>query len=204
MSPQISEHESRSRRRGDNLTNSIYTAVIEILRKDGYKELTFQSIARTARTSRAVLYRRWEPMFDLAHEFVRYKFARVLDGDLIDVIEDTGSLRGDLVMLLKLHQTVYTEIGREIMNVVLFEMSQNNNKVIELGKNAAKSNVATMQKLLEFAKNRGEAVKEVSDTTLVLPFNLLRMEYMFSLETVDESKIEKLVDEILLPVFKLY
>ena len=203
MSRLTSEKESRLRRRGDNLTSSIYSAVIDILQKDGYRELTFQAIARVAKTSRAVLYRRWESMFDLVHEFVKYKFATVFDGDLIDVIEDTGSLRGDLIMLLKLHQTIYTEIGREVMNVVLFEISQNNSKVIDFGKNAALKNLAVMRRLLEFAKNRGEAVKELSDTTLILPFNLLRLEYMFSLEVVDEKKLEKMVDEILLPVFKL-
>ena len=203
MSSQTTEQESRTRRRGDNLTNSIYKAVIDILQKDGYRELTFQAVARAAKTSRAVLYRRWETMFDLVHEFVKYKFATVLGGDLIDMIEDTGSLRGDLIMLLKLHQTIYTEIGREIMNVVLFEMSQNNSKIIDTGKSAAQKNVAVMLKLLEFSKNRGEAVKEVSNTTLGLPFNLLRLEYMFSLDIVDDEKIEKVVDEILLPVFKL-
>ena len=98
--PKVKEQESRLRRRGENLTNNIYKAVIDILRKDGYRELTFQAVARAAKTSRAVLYRRWETMFDLIHEFVKYKIATVFDGDLIDVIEDTGSLSGDLIITI--------------------------------------------------------------------------------------------------------
>ena len=57
-----------------------------------------------------------------------------------------------------------------------------------------------MQKLLKNAKSRGEKIKEVSDITLALPFNLLRMEYLLY-KYVDDDRVALFVDEILLPVF---
>ncbi|MCL2772163.1 MAG: TetR/AcrR family transcriptional regulator [Oscillospiraceae bacterium] len=197
-------HSSNSRRRGDKLTDSIYAAVIEILRNTGYGGLTFQEIARAAKTSRTVLYRRWETPFDLVYESIRYKSTSdALSGNLNDMLQDTGSLRGDLLLLLKLYQNIYNEVGAEMMNIFLFEMSQNNDRLADIKRNAVQKNAATMRKLLDFAKKRGETVREVSDTALVLPFNLVRAENMLRFETVDEQKIEKWVDEILLPVFKL-
>ncbi len=57
-----------TRRRGDTLTESIYQAVEDIIKTEGYTNLTFQKIAQAAQTSRTVLYRRWETPLDLIHD----------------------------------------------------------------------------------------------------------------------------------------
>nr|WP_026499992.1 TetR/AcrR family transcriptional regulator [Caldibacillus debilis] len=189
------------RRRGDALYESIYNATIELIKKVGYINLTFQEIAKAAKTSRTVIYRRWQTKLDLIHEIMVYKMKKVLDGELIDKIEDTGSLRGDLLQLLTLYNKAYLEVGPEIMNAILFEMGQNNKKMTEITVNATNKNILVMQKLLGFAKARGEKIKEVSETTLTLPFDLIRVEYLMRKGVMDEKRLELLVDEILLPVF---
>ena len=130
-----------------------------------------------------------------------YKMKNTLGGELIDKIKDTGSLRGDLLQLLTLYQSVYIEVEHEIMNAILFELGQNNDKMSELEINATNKNIFVMRKLLEFAKKRGEVIKEVSDETLTLPFDLIRMENILRQDGIDEKRLEVLVDEILLPVF---
>jgi len=195
-------HAGRNmRRRGDALYESIYNATIELIKKVGYINLTFQDIAKAAKTSRTVIYRRWQTKLDLIHEIMVYKMKKVLDGKLIDKIEDTGSLRGDLLQLLTLYNKAYLEVGPEIMNAILFEMGQNNKKMAEITVNATNKNIRVMQKLLGFAKARGEKIKEVSETTLTLPFDLIRVEYLMRKGVMDEKRLELLVDEILLPVF---
>jgi len=189
------------RRRGDALYESIYNATIELIKKVGYINLTFQEIAKAAKTSRTVIYRRWQTKLDLIHEIMVYKMKKVLDGELIDKIEDTGSLRGDLLQLLTLYNKAYLEVGPEIMNTILFEMGQNNKKMTEITVNATNKNILVMQKLLGFAKVRGEKIKEVSETTLTLPFDLIRVEYLMRKGVIHEKRLELLVDEILLPVF---
>jgi len=189
------------RRRGDALYESIYNATIELIKKVGYINLTFQEIAKAAKTSRTVIYRRWQTKLDLIHEIMVYKMKKVLDGELIDKIEDTGSLRGDLLQLLTLYNKAYLEVGPEIMNTILFEMGQNNKKMTEITVNATNKNILVMQKLLGFAKARGEKIKEVSETTLTLPFDLIRVEYLMRKGVIHEKRLELLVDEILLPVF---
>ena len=198
----MEENCGNTRRRGDVLINSIYDATVEIIKEVGYANLTFQQIAQVAKTSRTVLYRRWATTFDLIREIWVYKWTKVLGGELIDRIEDTGSLRGDLLLLLTLYQSVYSEVGPEIMNAVLFEIGQNNKRIPEIKINATDKNILIMRKLLRFAKARSEKIKEVSDISLTLPFELMRIKYMMGKDLVDGEQLKLLVDEILLPVFK--
>ncbi len=198
----MEENCGNTRRRGDVLIDSIYDATVEIIKEVGYANLTFQQIAQVAKTSRTVLYRRWATPFDLIREIWVYKWTMVLGGELIDRIEDTGSLYGDLLLLLTLYQSVYAEVNPEIMNAVLFEIGQNNKRIAEIKINATEKNILTMRKLLGFAKARGEKIKEVSDISLTLPFELIRIKYMMGKDLVDAEQLKLLVDEILLPVFK--
>ena len=198
---EMNDASKNVRRRGDALIESIYNATIELIKKVGYTNLTFQQIAHAAKTSRTVLYRRWNTKFDLIHEIMEYKMKNALGGELIDKIEDTGSLRGDLLQLLTLYQSIYTEGGLEIMNAILFEIGQDSEKLSKIETNARNKNILVMRKLLGFAKNRGEKIKEVSDATLTLPFDLIRVENLLRRETMDAKRLELLVDEILLPVF---
>jgi len=188
------------RKRGDALVESIYDAAVKLIKEVGYANLTFQQIAKAAKTSRSVLYRRWANMFDLLMEIVDDRFSEILGGQLIDKIENTGTLRGDLLNLLTLYQSTYAEIGPEILSAVLFEIGQGNNKVPEAEVDAAAKNILVMRKLLKNAKARGEKTKKVSDVTLTLPFNLVRIENLMY-KNVDSNRIALFVDEILLPVF---
>jgi len=189
------------RRRGDALSESIYNATIELIKKVGYTNLTFQQIANAAKTSRTVMYRRWKTTFELIREIMVYKTTNALGGELIDRIEDTGSLRSDLLQLLTLYQSIYVEVGHEIMNAIIFEMGHDNKKMSEIEVNATNKNILIMRKLLGYAKNRGEKLKEVSDATLTLPFDLIRVENLLRKDVIDANRLELLVDEILLPVF---
>ena len=192
---------SDTRRRGDTLTESIYQAVEDIIKTEGYTNLTFQKIAQAARTSRTVLYRRWETPLELIHDIVVEKLLHALGGDFIDMIEDTGSLRGDLLRLLTLYQRYYIEVGPEIMNAVLFETSQNSPAMVAMAQNAVKKNILAIRRVLDFARMRGEKVKNVSEFALRLPFDMIRMQYLLHQTEIDARQLELLVDEILLPVF---
>ena len=198
----MKEPDNNTRRRGGVLIESIYDATVKLIKEVGYANLTFRQIAQTAKTSRTVLYRRWATNFELIREIMEYKALKALNGELIDKIEDTGSLRSDLLSLLMLYQSIYTEVGPEIMNAFLFEMSQKNEKVAKIKISAIEKNILTMRKVLEYAKSRGDKIKEISDSTLTLPFDLIRVENIMHKDTVDMDRLELLVDEILLPVFK--
>ncbi len=93
----MNETSVNTRKRGDTLVESIYDATVKLIKEVGYANLTFQQIAKVAKTSRSVLYRRWANMFDLLMEIVDDRSSKALGGQLIDKIENTGTLRGDLL-----------------------------------------------------------------------------------------------------------
>jgi len=196
----MNETSVNTRKRGDTLVESIYDAAVKLIKKVGYANLTIQQIAKAAKTSRSVLYRRWTTMFDLLMEIVDDRFSKALGGQLIDRVENTDTLRGDLLNLLTLYQSIYKEIGPEILSAVLFEIGQGNKKIPEAEVDAAAKNILVMRKILKNAKSRGERIKKVSNITLTLPFNLIRMENLMY-KNVDSDRIALFVDEILLPVF---
>ena len=192
---------SPARRRGDLLLESIYTAATEIINTEGYANLTFLKVAERAKTSRTVLYRRWETPFDLVRAIMAYRTTRALGGDLMDEVKDTGSLRGDLLHLLKMYQKIYTAVGPDIMNAMLLEMSRNNMQLPVIKDDIGLRNHQLIERILGFAQLRGEKIKTLSPATLTLPFDMVRVRFLWGTPVLDKHTMEQMVDEVLLPVF---
>ena len=85
-----------TRRRGAELENAILEAVWDQLSEQGYAGLTYEAVAARARTSRAVLYRRWPTRETLVRAAVRHLGARTPR-----ISPDTGSLREDVLAILR-------------------------------------------------------------------------------------------------------
>ncbi|MBJ8344380.1 TetR/AcrR family transcriptional regulator [Antrihabitans sp. YC2-6] len=73
----------------------ILASTLELLGEVGYDALTFEAVARRARASKATLYRRWETKRDMVVAAIK---AGPASGGS-DTAVDTGTLRGDLVVL---------------------------------------------------------------------------------------------------------
>jgi len=190
-----------TRRRGDLLLESIYDAVAVILREEGYAKLTFVEVARVAHTSRTVLYRRWGTPLNLIRATTAYRSAQALGGDMIDLVEDTGSLRGDLLAVIGLYVRIYSAVGTDFMNAMLFERSQNSAELPAITDDVGLRNRQVIEKVLDAARARGEAVKPLGPLAMTLPFDLIRATYVWKRSDFTDAEIEQLVDEILLPVF---
>ena len=191
------------RKRGDELLESLFDVTIQLMNEVRHTNLTFQQIADAAQTSRTVLYRRWPTMFDLLQDIYSYKAQRLFEGDFFDMLKDTGSLRGDLIQLLTVYQRVYSEIGAEIINNYYYIRMQSKGKTKEPAMHitAADKHIQTIKKILKNAKARGEKIKKTDVITLMLPYDLIRMENLIRTGNVSRKRINTLVDEILLPVF---
>ena len=100
------EVQAPQRRRGAALENALLDAAWDELVDRGYTEFTIESVAERARTSRAVLYRRWPTKPELAR-------AAVLHAGRKEQVEipDTGSLRDDVVELLRRANGLRARLG---------------------------------------------------------------------------------------------
>lgn len=89
------DHRKGPRRRGELLFQAIFEATLAELSESGYSALRMERVAARARTSKASLYSRWPSRAELVVAAIEH--AAVEDVDLAD----TGSLRGDLLALLR-------------------------------------------------------------------------------------------------------
>ena len=76
------------------ITAAIRSAVIQELAEVGYGRLSIEAVARRAGVAKTAIYRRWASKLELVQEIVSVVAKRRL------ALPDTGSLRGDLEVLL--------------------------------------------------------------------------------------------------------
>ncbi|WP_171631538.1 TetR/AcrR family transcriptional regulator [Paenibacillus plantarum] len=190
------------RKRGKELESAILEAAFEIFQTTGYPEMTFQNVAKKAQTSRTVLYRQYESQMHLLHAMAHYRISQVFgESTLLDLIEDHGSLRADLLAAVHVYQRFLDAIGPELFGTVLLELSRNQESWKEVLLHAHEKNVQIIQKIQEFAQKRGEITDDFTPMQLQIPFNMMRYEFMIQGGKLTDSYLRLLVDEVLLPIY---
>lgn len=190
------------RKRGKELESAILEAAYEICQTSGYQEMTFQNVAKKASTSRTVLYRQYGTQINLLHEMAHYRISQVFGvPTILELIKDRGSLRADLLDMVKLYHQFMVDIGAEILGTVLQELSRQPDSLKEISAHAHEVNTHFMQKIQDFAKKRGEITSDFTTLQKQLPFNLMRYEFIIQGGNLTESWLTSFVDEVLLPIY---
>ena len=192
-----------TRSRGEDLLEKVFEATMELTREGPITGLSFQQIAKAAKTSRSVLYRRWPTTFDLLEDIYSFKARKLFGGDFFKKLRPTGEMRADFVQLLTLYQGVYREIGPDIINNYFYIKTQNRQSGDEqhYHPDAVKLHIDAVEKILCAARDRGKKIRKVEKRTMMLPFDLIRMENLVLPGNVKAARIRMMVDDILLPVF---
>ncbi|MFI9508202.1 TetR/AcrR family transcriptional regulator [Nocardia sp. NPDC052566] len=82
--------------RGQERVDAILTAALDLVAERGYPALTVDAVAERAKASKATIYRRWRGKAELIKAALD-----AYDADHNAAIEDTGTLRGDLIAVLE-------------------------------------------------------------------------------------------------------
>jgi AcrR family transcriptional regulator len=86
------------RKRDHTRDADILDAALEILAEEGYDGMTVDMVAARAKAGKATLYRRWPSKAELVMDAV----ACMKNGSVdLDNLPDTGTLRGDLISVIK-------------------------------------------------------------------------------------------------------
>ena len=194
----ITEHSGgKTRRRGAALENALLDAAWAELQEAGYAGLTMEAVADRAGTSRAVLYRRWRSRPELVIAAIR-RHRPLLSGE----IPDTGSLRGDVLALLRRmsgrlaeigSETVYGLLGDYLGDAGLFSRSQG--EVLAIS-------AEVMQTILKRAADRGEARPGVERRIATLPTDLFRNELFKARTPPSEGTLVEIIDDVFLPLVR--
>jgi len=187
------------RRRGEALETALLDAAWAELLQIGYDDLTFEAVATRAGTSRAVLYRRWASKQDLVLAALTHEAA----ADPV-VVPDTGSLRGDVIGLLRLANEVR-------VRVVIFVLTRLGDFFREAGTNPAELSAfargdgdIVLADAIRRAVARGEVKPgQISERVARLPIDLFRHELMMTLQAVPDRVIEEIVDDVFMPLVRV-
>jgi AcrR family transcriptional regulator len=194
-------YEHKKRRRGEALEAAILEAAWDELTETGYNRLTMESVASRARTNKAVVYRRWANKAKLVSAALRKHLPKPLLG-----VPDTGSLREDVLVLLRgiaaMLKTVGAETMRGLMSEQLVsELAPQSRTLNHIGEDKLST---IMIAILKNAERRGEVnFKKMSPRVVTLPFDLLRYEILTTQEPTSEETIIEIVDTIFMPLVRV-
>jgi AcrR family transcriptional regulator len=181
----------RTRRRGNALEDVILKAAWDEARVGGYANVTMEAVAARAKTSKAVIYRRWPSRAALIHAAVRHRVRSISQET-----PDTGSLRGDVLALLNWITRRFEDFGPDIVHGLVAEHYDLPPEVFQVVPNV-------MRTVLQRAAKRGEvSLDKVTPRIASLPLDLTRHEMLFSQAPVTEATLVEIVDDIFLPLVR--
>jgi AcrR family transcriptional regulator len=189
---------SLTRRRGQELENALLDAAYAELIEGGLAAFTLDGVAARAQTSRPVLYRRWPTREDLVIAAIRH-----FDAHHRPPIPDTGTLRGDLIAMLK-------AANRHRMQLIAPVLAQLSGYFLETGRTPAElrreligDRVTSDSVIIARAVERGEIdPARLTPRVAALPFDLFRHEVLMTQAPVPDEVIEEIIDTVALPLMR--
>lgn len=203
MSPNSSDRSTSvahaTRRRGATLESALLDATWQLLLDNGYDELTYDEVATRAKTSRAVLYRRWPTKVEL----VRAAVTRALTQDRIEV-PNTGNLRDDAIAALRQLNQTRIRVGLQLAARLNGYYDETGTTLLDLGSTVVGDRGPIFDELLARADRRGEIhLAAVPTRVRHIAMDLFRHEALITRRPVDETVIESIVDDVFMPLLKL-
>jgi AcrR family transcriptional regulator len=195
--PPVRHSGGKTRRRGEALEHALLDAAWAELQAAGYAGLTIEAVADRAGTSRAVLYRRWRNRPELVLAVIR-RHRPMLSGET----PDTGSLRGDVLALLRRMSSRLAEIGPETVYGLLGDYLSDADMFARGRDQLLSISAEVMETILQRAADRGEARADVETRIATLPTALFHNELFLARTPPSEGTLVEIVDDVFLPLVR--
>ena len=191
----VLEQGTADSRRGAGRRTAICVAVCELLAKVGYDRMTMDAIASQAKASKATIYRMWPDKPQLVVEALRFQFGTD------DKVQDTGSLRGDLIALMSTAcEIVGGDLG-EIVSGLMTAAAHDPRLAHALNKTLFADKAALHIEVVRRAVERGEIAPD-TDPSIVheVMHSMISTRKIWNLGPLNEAYTQHVVDQILIPV----
>lgn len=192
----VTDHRKLPRRRGKALNAAIFQATLDELAEVGYAKLTMERVAERARTGKASVYRRWPSRMELAMEAVYHAVPDPASPP------DTGSLRGDLLALLRRNAELLAGPAGEAMRGLLSDALSDPARTARLRNRSQGAGRRAMREITRRAVERGEMdADRITPRRLEVGQAMLRQQFLFTGVPIPDRVIVEIVDEVLMPLF---
>jgi AcrR family transcriptional regulator len=188
-----------TRRRGSSLEAALLQAAWDELIEAGYASFTMEGVAARAKTSRAVLYRRWpnRPQLVVAALGQHMRSAAF-------EVPDTGSLREDLLALLRHLSAGVGEVTGVLSFLIANSFTEAGVSPAVLRERAlAEFSISGTAQIIDRAIARGEIdPARLSPRIRSLPADLVRHDVIMTQQPVPDATLVEIVDRIFLPLVR--
>ncbi|MFL6139199.1 MAG: TetR/AcrR family transcriptional regulator [Frankiaceae bacterium] len=192
----LTGYAARGRHRDESRDPEILRAALEVLAEIGYDKLSMEAVAARARAGKATLYRRWPGKAELVVDAITCLHDT---GEQAPI--DTGSLRGDLRVLLLggLSEVGEFEIGCVTGLMTALRRNPDLAKVFE--ERFLSRKLQTAREVFERASERGE-VAPGHDIELLASVGpaLLFHRLLLSSKPLTRHYISRVIDEVVIPL----
>jgi AcrR family transcriptional regulator len=194
---QLTDHPKLGRKRDLSRDPEILDAALEVLAETGYDGMTIDMVAARAKAGKATVYRRWASKAELVIDAVACMKGNDLDPASLP---DTGSLRGDLVAMVK-PRSIHD--GQKKLRVMagLMSLIGQNPELAEAAREAiVEPRIAVNRMFLQRAIDRGEISADVDIDAVASIGQAMGAFRMLMLgQPVDREYFLSVIDDIVLP-----
>jgi len=189
------------RKRDHTRDAEILDAALAVLAETGYDGMTIDMVAARAKAGKATLYRRWASKDELVIDAVACMKKESLE---FDKLPDTGTLRGDLVAMIRPHSIEDGEKKLQIM-AGLMSMINSNPALAETAHQAIIEPRARVNRFfMQRAIDRGEVPADADIETLaVLSQAMGSYRTLMLRKPIDREYILSIIDGVILPALGL-
>ncbi|MCM2430591.1 TetR/AcrR family transcriptional regulator [Streptomyces sp. RKAG337] len=173
----------------------LLVATLDVLREDGYEALTMDAVAAKARCSKATLYRQWQTKPEMIAAAL-YATRPVRVNEI-----DTGSLRGDLMLLVEQvapraqqDTALFTALGHAALSDPAL--------VRALRESVIDPETANLTAFVDRAVARGELAARPAALAFLpqLLFSSLHTRPLFQNAVADYDYLVGFIDDVVMPV----
>lgn len=200
-SPEAGATSKLGRKRDHSRDPEILDAALDVLAETGYDGMTIDMVAARAKAGKATLYRRWPSKAELVIDAVACMKKTHIDA--MD-IPDTGTLRGDLVAMIKPHSIEDGEKKLQIM-AGLTSMLSRSPELADAAHAAIVDPRAKINRLfMQRAIDRGEITADVDIEliSLISP-SMAAYRTLILRKPVDRDFLIAMIDGVILPAVGL-
>jgi len=185
----------RGRPRDASRDDALREAALSVLAEVGYRALTMDAVAATARAGKATIYRRWDSKLDLVIDSCNQLVSEHIPAP------DTGSLAGDLREFLLSFATFLSGPAGKAAQALVGELPHEPELAEAFRKSFLRSQRDVLRAVLERAAARGELGEEAPKGMAVeLAGAALTYRLMLTGDPLDAAFVDRLVDQVLVPL----
>lgn len=177
----------------------ILEAALDVLAESGYDGMTIDMVAARAKAGKATLYRRWPSKAELVIDAVACMKTVNLDD-----LPDTGTLRGDLLGMIKPHSIEDADRKLKVMTGLLSMLSRSPELADAAYQAITDPRARATRLFLQRAIDRGEipAATDIQTLSLVSA-SMASYRTLFLRKPVDREFLLSVIDGVILPAVGL-